>query len=92
MFCSAAACSTCFLFATQPIVPKIIDVLLGNGTEPGEFPVPLDYLIIDPQKYYFHIYLNYCVAVSTSFMIVIAHDSMFMVYIHHGCGLYAMLG
>ena len=84
--------STGIIFMAQPIIPKIIDVLLKNDSEPGVFPFPVDYYTLDMQKYYFHIIMYSYVCVSMIIMIVIATDTMYIVYVLHGCGIFAALG
>lgn len=82
----------CAVSAIEPIAPKIIDELLRNGTQPGKFLTPVEYLVIDEQENYFYICLHLSVGIFIAFPVVIAHDTLFIVYIHHGNGLYAVLG
>lgn len=80
------------LFMIQPVIPKIIDVLLKNGSEPGRFPMPVDYYLLDMQKYYFHIIAYSCVCACVAILVTIALDTIFIVYVQHGCGIFAALG
>lgn len=84
--------STCILFTTQPVVPKILDVLLGNGSEPGEFAVPVEYYHLDAQKYYFYLSVYSILSVTAGAFVTIAIDTMFIVTVQHGCGLFAAVG
>lgn len=60
MLSAVAIYTSGILFITQPVIPKIIDVLMRNGTDPPVFSFPVDYHHLDTQKYYFYILaLNY---------------------------------
>lgn len=83
---------TGYVYLTQPVVPKIIDVLLKNGTEPGKFPFPVIYYHIDEQKYYFYIILLTYVSASMALTILIASDVMLIIYVQHVCGVFAAVG
>lgn len=89
---TAVAYSTAIAFVAQPAIPKIIDFLLKNGTEPGKFPFPINYYFIDEQKYYFYIMMHCCVCVSAAASVLIAGDVILIVYMHHVCGVFAALG
>lgn len=92
MLRTVAVYLSCVLFVAQPMLPKVIDVLLMNNSEPGEFPIPVDYYNIDMQKYYFYIILHIFVIISVGHTIVISCDTMFIVYVQHCCGVFAALG
>lgn len=80
------------LVLIQPVVPKIIDVLLKNGTEPGQLILPVDYISIDVQEYYFYIALHGYVGSFLALFSSMTYDVMLMVYFQHACGLFATLG
>lgn len=81
-----------FIFMTQPIMPKIIDVLLHNGTEAGQLPFPADYYHLDVQKYYFYLIAHSYLCVFAMTMVSITSDIMLIVYVQHGCGIFGALG
>lgn len=83
--------SAVVIYMSQPVMPKIVDVLLRNGTELGTFPYPAVYYHIDEQKYYFHI-IAYNYAWSFMIMLVIVTDEVMLItYVHHCSGIFAAL-
>lgn len=84
--------STLFVVLTQPIVAKIIDVVLRNGTEPGEFPAPAVYYHFDEQEYYVYFVLFYCLYSYLGITFLITSDEMLIIYVQHVCGLFTALG
>lgn len=84
--------SAALVFLTQPVVPKIIDVLLRNGTEPGKFPYPVDYHNLDSQKYYCYIIMYSYVCGLTGATITVASQIMLIVFVQHVCGVFAAVG
>lgn len=80
------------MFTILPVMPKLIDTLLKNGSKPGQFPCAVDYYYIDQQKYYFYIVAHSMVSVTVGFLVSIANDTMFIVYVQHGCGIFSALG
>lgn len=89
---TVTAVSTFILFAAQPVISKIIDVLLKNNSEPGEFAFPSYYYRINEQKYYFYITIYSFLCVTVAGFVTVAIDSMFIVYVQHGCGLFSAVG
>lgn len=83
---------TGMFFVTQPIVPKIIDVLSKNGSEPAVFPFPVDYYHLDTKKYYLCIIGLTYLFVSWGLLVTIALDVIVIVYVQHCCGIFAALG
>lgn len=81
-----------FVFMTEPIMPKIIDVLLKNGTKPGAFPSPVEFYHLDMQKYYFYIVTYYYVCEFMGTMVSVASDVMLITYVQHVCGIFTALG
>lgn len=84
--------STGILFTMQPVVPKIIDVLLGNGSKPGEFTSPVDYYFFDEEKYYFYVTAHAAVCIAAGFLVSIANDTMFIACVQHSCAIFSALG
>lgn len=79
------------VFLIQPSIPKIMDVLLENGTKPGTFPYPIDFYHIDEQKYYFDIIVYCYVSASTVTMALAANGVMLICHVQHVCGIFAAL-
>lgn len=74
-----------------PVIPKIIDVYVKNGTEPGKFMVPVDYYHVDEQKYYFSIVVYSYVIFSMLLAIGVTNNIMLVSYVQHGSGIFAAL-
>lgn len=89
---TAAIYSGIFIYMGQPIVPKIIDVLLMNGTESGKFPYPVDYHYFDVQKYYCYFILYSFVCVYVAVTVIVASEILLVTYVQHVCGTFAALG
>lgn len=84
--------SACILFATQPVAVKIMDIILKNGSALGEFAFPVDYYKLDAQKYYFYISTHTIACVTGAGIMICAINTMFIVCVQHGCGLFAVVG
>lgn len=81
-----------FVFVTQPMLSKIINVVLKNSTEPGTFPFPAVYYYVDVQKYYFYFSI-YCTVCSLMILtILVSSDVMLILYVQHVCGLFSAIG
>lgn len=76
----------------QPVILKIIDDVMKNGSEPGEFAILVDYYNVDEQKFYFYISMYTVGCATAGGIIIIAVNCMFIVYVQHGCGLFAAVG
>lgn len=84
--------SIIFVVMSAPVVPKITDVVLRNGTEFGQFPLPMVYYHFNEQKYYFYLMTYIVVSACVIVTPVISSDIMFIIYVHHVCGTFAALG
>ncbi|XP_043273338.1 uncharacterized protein [Venturia canescens] len=83
---------TAILYMSQPIIPKYIDALLYNNSQPGVFPVPVYYFQLDDQKYFFYIIAFTYVCTSALIIINVAGDTMFFAHVQHCCAIFAALG
>ncbi|XP_039302506.1 odorant receptor 13a-like [Solenopsis invicta] len=80
------------LFSSMSLVPRILDVVFPlNTSRRIILPYPA-YYFVDDDQYFYYIYLHMLVASTVAMTGLIAHDSMFFVYIEHICGLFAVVG
>ncbi|XP_039302504.1 odorant receptor 13a-like isoform X1 [Solenopsis invicta] len=81
-----------FSFTSMSLMPRILDVVFPlNTSRPIMLPYPA-YYFIDDEQYFYYIYLHMLVASTVGMTGIIAHDSMFFVFIEHICGLSAVVG
>ncbi|XP_011869872.1 PREDICTED: odorant receptor 13a-like [Vollenhovia emeryi] len=80
------------IFATTSLVPRILDVLFPlNASRPLKLPYPA-YYFVDENQYFFYIFLHMMIACTICMTGLVAHDTMFFVYVEHICGLFAIVG
>lgn len=84
--------TTNLLFTIPPIVAKVIDITLRNDSEIGEFSIPVYYYNVNMKRYYFHISMHCFVCVSVGALVTVAIDSRLIIFVQHGCGLFAAVG
>lgn len=84
--------SVAFVYVAQPTIPKIIDILLKNGTARGQFPSPVDYYHLDAQKYYFYIVMYTYVCLCVGLIPLMASEIMLILYVQHVCAIFTALG
>ncbi|XP_011068484.1 PREDICTED: uncharacterized protein LOC105154566 [Acromyrmex echinatior] len=80
------------IFATTSLVPRILDIIFPlNFSRPIMLPYPA-YYFVDENQYFYYIFLHMLLTSSVCLTGLIAHDSMFFVYVEHICGLFAVIG
>lgn len=83
---------TAISYAITSLMPRIMDIVFPlNTSRPVMFLWPA-YYFVDEEKYYYYIYCDMLIILMTCLAALIAHDSMFFVYIEHACGLFAAIG
>ncbi|XP_077279155.1 odorant receptor 13a [Temnothorax americanus] len=79
-------------FTTTSLVPRILDVVFPlNTSRPVMLAYPA-YYFVDENQYFYYIFLHMLITSSVCMTGLIAHDSMFFVYVEHICGLFAIVG
>ncbi|KAL0127085.1 hypothetical protein PUN28_005417 [Cardiocondyla obscurior] len=80
------------IFAITSLVPRILDVIFPlNTSRPLILPYPA-YYFVDENEYFYYIFFHMLIACSICMTGMIAHDTMFFVYVEHICGLFAIVG
>jgi len=91
-FCVVYLYVTGISYAITSLMPRIMDIVFPlNTTRPIMLLWPAYYLV-DEEKYYYYIYCDMLIILMVCLAALIAHDSMFFVYIQHVCGLFAAIG
>ncbi|XP_076671033.1 odorant receptor 9a-like isoform X2 [Andrena cerasifolii] len=81
------------LFLLIPLTPIFLDVVLPlNETRPRRHIFQLNYIFVDTDECFYPIYLHMAWSTFSNVMIIIAIDSLYMVFVHHTCGLFAICG
>lgn len=81
------------LFLLIPLTPIFLDVVLPlNETRPLRHIFQLNYIFVDSDECFYPIYLHMTWSSFSSVMIIIAIDSLYMVFVHYTCGLFAICG
>lgn len=84
---------TTVMFITEPLLPMIINLILKtNISAPHEFPVPMEWIVIDKEKYYWLLFSNSSVCIMVILTVLISYDVIFITFIHHAYGLFAITG
>nr|XP_012143138.1 PREDICTED: uncharacterized protein LOC105662763 [Megachile rotundata] len=89
--------SSLWIFATfflsMPLCPVVLDYILPlNETRARLSLFKLNYIIVDTED---HFYIEYFHSAFSSIIIVLiiaTFDSLYMVIVHYGCGLFALCG
>lgn len=88
----ASVYSACIMYILEPIIPWIINIFYkSNNPVPRKFPLPLEYLIFDQDKYYWLLLFISNVFLSLIKSVVIASDVLLVTCVHHVTGLFAVL-
>ncbi|XP_012058007.1 PREDICTED: uncharacterized protein LOC105621148 [Atta cephalotes] len=79
-------------FTTTSLAPRILDIVFPlNTSRPIMLAYPA-YYFVDENQYFYYIFLHMLLTSSVCMTGLIAHDSMFFIYIEHICGLFAVVG
>ncbi|XP_057338915.1 odorant receptor 22c-like [Microplitis mediator] len=81
------------MYVTEPALPMIINFFFKtNLSAPLKFSVPMEWVVIDKEKYYW-ILLNYSgVCISVILSVLVSCDVIFITVVFHACGLFAVGG
>ncbi|XP_072756972.1 uncharacterized protein [Anoplolepis gracilipes] len=84
--------SSTSLYLLMPMSPQILDIVMPlNESRPRKFLFEVEYHI-DREKYYYFILFHSYVAVIAVMSIVVCADTTYIVYVQHGCSLFAAIG
>ncbi|XP_076671037.1 odorant receptor 13a-like [Andrena cerasifolii] len=80
-------------FLLIPLTPIFLNVVRPlNETRPRRHIFQLNYIFVDTDECFYPIYLHMVWSSCTVVMIIIAIDSLYMIFVHHTCGLFATCG
>ncbi|XP_032665196.1 odorant receptor 13a-like isoform X2 [Odontomachus brunneus] len=83
---------TCIIFVSVALIPHILDVILPlNESRPIVLPYEA-YYFVDERKYFFYIFLQGVITIHICLMVLLAYDTMFMTFVEHVCGIFAVAG
>ncbi|CAD6228761.1 GSCOCT00006532001.3-RA-CDS [Cotesia congregata] len=84
---------TTITFVTEPVLPILINsVFKTNLSAPHKFADPMEWIIIDKEKYYWILLSNSSVCIMVILSCLISYDVIFITFVHHACGLFALTG
>ncbi|XP_032665209.1 uncharacterized protein LOC116841422 [Odontomachus brunneus] len=79
-------------FGASALLPRIMDVIFPlNESRPIVLPAPA-YYFIDEAKYFYYIFFHLQFGGIVCLTGLIAHDCIFLTYVEHVCGLFAIVG
>ncbi|XP_014484572.1 PREDICTED: uncharacterized protein LOC106749535 [Dinoponera quadriceps] len=89
-------CTVCLTvlntFVLSSLVPQILDIVLPlNESRPVVLPFEA-YFFVDEKEYFFYIFLHGLIVAEIAIMGLIAFDTMFMTFVEHVCGIFAVAG
>lgn len=80
-------------FISEPLVPIVINLMLKtNLSAPHKLSVPMEWVVIDREKYYWILISYSGVCITVILTVLTAYDVMFITVVHHACGLFAITG
>ncbi|KAG8037034.1 hypothetical protein G9C98_004356 [Cotesia typhae] len=81
------------MFIIEPILPIFMNsILKTNITAPHKFAVPMEWIVIDKDKYYWLLLSNSSVCIMIILTTLICYDVIFITVVHHAYGLFAITG
>lgn len=83
---------TAISFATTSLWPRIMDAVFPLNTSRPIMLMWQAYYFVDEEKYYNYIFCDMLIILMICLAALIAHDTMFFIYIEHVCGLFAVIG
>ncbi|XP_072757387.1 uncharacterized protein [Anoplolepis gracilipes] len=84
--------SSTSLYLLMPMSPQILDIVMPlNESRPRKFVFEVEYHI-DREKYYYFILCHTHTAVILLMVIIVCADTTYIVYVQHGCSLFAAIG
>jgi len=86
---SASSLPFLFFFILSFYLPGFLDFVHPlNESRSRKLPILAEYYILDEQKYFYPILIHQSLLMTLGISIVLATESLNMIYIHHACGLF----
>ncbi|XP_025161837.1 uncharacterized protein LOC112590198 [Harpegnathos saltator] len=80
------------IFMAMALISRVLDIVLPlNESRPVTLPFEA-YYFVDERKYFFYIFSQGFLAGVVSMMGLVAYDTMFMTFVEHVCGTFAVAG
>ncbi|XP_014485408.1 PREDICTED: uncharacterized protein LOC106749947, partial [Dinoponera quadriceps] len=80
------------IFVLVSLIPRILDIVLPlNESRPIVLPFEA-YYFVDEREYFFYIFFQGAIIADIAIMGLIVHDAMFMTFVEHVCGVFAVAG
>lgn len=93
LFFSGSLLSALILFLLVPLISPILDIVLPlNETRPRQQLLKINYIIFDDADYFFYVYMQLAWGSIMVVVTIISVDSLYILIIHHNCGLFAVCG
>ncbi|XP_063994870.1 uncharacterized protein LOC135172627 isoform X2 [Diachasmimorpha longicaudata] len=93
IFYAGGTFATGVIFTTKSIQVRMIYRLIGENTSSvPQFYMPLEYPMIDVDKYYIPIMFSVITSVTIMLVMIVSYDLFFFIGTRHACGLFAALG
>ncbi|XP_050454210.1 odorant receptor 13a-like [Cataglyphis hispanica] len=83
---------TAISYAITSLSPRIMDAVFPLNTSRPIILIWHAYYFVDEEKYYYYIYCDMLMILMVCLAALIAHDTMFFIYVEHACGLFAIIG
>ncbi|XP_034938378.1 uncharacterized protein [Chelonus insularis] len=89
---AASVLATTLMFVLEPAIPQLQTLLFNATKEPVKFAIPLEYIIIDKEKYYWILLSVSSTCIMGIVTCIVSSDVVFIVFLQHACGLFAVVG
>uniref|UniRef100_A0ABD2X9P4 Odorant receptor n=1 Tax=Trichogramma kaykai TaxID=54128 RepID=A0ABD2X9P4_9HYME len=81
------------IHTVSPLIPPVVDWFMsGNWTRPEKNLLEVEYLFLDPDRYYTLIYVHGAQAGFLVVFVIITYDTFFMTITQHSCSMFTLLG
>nr|AQN78422.1 olfactory receptor 20 [Meteorus pulchricornis] len=84
--------SILILYLASPSVPTILDIIIPLNESRDRIYLYQTEYFVDQDEYYIPILIHAYMTVPISVSVLVFLDNMFAMYIHHACGMFAILG
>ncbi|XP_057338937.1 odorant receptor 13a-like [Microplitis mediator] len=80
-------------FVLEPVSPMIINFIFKtNISAPHKFSVPLEWIVIDKERYYWMLLIISTVFIAIILSVLVSSDVIIITLVYHACGLFAIAG
>ncbi|KAI4495971.1 hypothetical protein M0802_008186 [Mischocyttarus mexicanus] len=85
-------CSSELLFFLLPLFPRLMDVFVPLNESRPLRTIVRAYYFVDEQEYFFSIYCHMSIVIMIGTAVLLASDTLFVVFNSHLCGLFSTIG